>query len=216
MHQYRELLTSFLASAMLTTTLFPAAGAAYQAGAVDPGAALRAMNSAFMSSAAAGWQAPMQSVSAAPAAPIIPVAVTALASASKPFISPEKLQAIIDLALGSTRVVPVNAVLTQGLNLPHPFMSKGARIVDGDVTHGLSVNVSDPTKLILYRKASGMMHVYAMNRDTELLAAGTYANGVFTPIALDQAKPGLEAELKLWDAEPLPEQPRLASTQSNS
>jgi hypothetical protein len=211
MYRYRELLTSFLASAMFTTALLPVPGAfSSLASVVDPAAARRAL-AMVMAQAPSG----VTPVSADTAQAVL-VAPTA-ASIPAPAIRPEKLQLIIDFALGAERTFEVGQVLLDGLRLPSPFMSKNLRIDVGTTRHSLAVGVTPNDRLIFLRRTPEGMYLYATDRSARLLAAGTLVNDVFTPMTLDQARPSFEAELRKWDAEPINSRPpTVAARQSNS
>jgi hypothetical protein len=211
MYRYRELLTSFLASAMFTTALLPVPGAfSSLASVVDPAAARRAL-AMVMAQAPSG----VVPVSADTAQAVL-VAPTA-ASVPAPAIRPEKLQALIEFALAGEKLGPVNPVMLDGLRLTSPFMSKNLRIEAGTTRHGLAVGVTPNDRLIFLRRTPEGMHLYATDRSARLLAAGTLVNDVFTPMTLDQARPSFEAELRLWDAEPLNTPPATVTAgQSNS
>jgi hypothetical protein len=211
MYRHRELLTSFLASAMLTTALLPVPGAIWSlASVVDPAAARRAI-SLVMAQAPSGVipvsADTAQAVLVAPAAPPAPA----------PAIRPEKLQAIIDFALGGDRIHPVSQVMLDGLRQPSPFMSKNLRIDAGTTRHSLAVGVTPNDRLIFLRRTPEGMRLYATDRSARLLAAGTLVNNVFTPMTLDEARASFEEELRKWDAEPINTPPTtVASTPGNS
>lgn len=210
MYRYREPLTSFLASAMLTTALLPVPGAfSSLASVVDPAAARRAL-SMVMAQAPAGYTP----VSAETAQAVL-VAPTA-ASVATPAIRPEKLEAIINFAM-TNETRQANPLMTNGLGLPSPFMYRSADFYDGTTRHLLAVGVTPADRLIFLRRTPEGMHLYATDRSARLLAAGTLVNNVFTPLTLDQARPSFEADLRKWDAEPFRDPPAtVAAAPSNS
>lgn len=210
MYRYRELLTSFLASAMLTTALVPVPGAfSSLASVVDPAAARRAL-AMVMAQAPAGY-----TPASAETAQAVLVAPTAV-SVPTPPIRPEKLEAIINFALANETRQAVPA-MTSGLGLPSPFLYRSAIFEVGTTRHLLAVGVSPADRLIFLRRTPEGMHLYATDRSARLLAAGTFVNNVFTPLTLDQARPSFEADLRKWDAEPFHNPPATtASTPGNS
>lgn len=122
---------------------------------------------------------------------------------SRPTIATEKLQALIDFALRTDKEFPTASMITQGLGLPNPFMTKNAKIEKGTTRHGLAVGISDATRIIFYRKTPEVMQVYATDRRAELLSAGTIINNVFNRISVNDARADFEAELRIWAAEPI-------------
>lgn len=211
MYRYRELLTSFLASAIFTTALLPVPGAfSSLASVVDPAAARRAL-SMVMAQAPADYT--LVSLETAQAVLVAPAA----APAPAPSIRPEKLQAIIEFALAGDQIRPVAQKMVDGLRLPSPFLSKNLSIKAGTTSHGLAVGVNPADRLIFLLRTPEMTHLYATDRSARLLAAGTIVNNIFTPLTLDQARPSFEAELRKWDAEPINYAPATAaSTPANS
>lgn len=211
MYRYREPLTSFLASAMLTTALLPVPGAfSSLASVVDPAAARRAL-SMVLAQAPAGYT-PV-SADTAQAVLVAPIA----APAPAPSIRPEKLEAIIEFALAGDRILPVSQTMVDGLRLPSPFMSKNLGIKAGTTRHGLAVGVNPADRLIFLRRTPEMTYLYATDRSARLLAAGTLMNNVFTPLTLDQARAPFEEELRKWDSEPINNAPAtVAAAPSNS
>lgn len=205
MYRHRELLTSILASAMLTSTLFPAAEGGWHASAVDPAAVQRAMQAAFSGASNEGWQPVSQTFVASPAPVILTAATKASAATPQPLLSPEKLKAIIDLGMTGQKVYTVAQPMSLGLGLAHPFAAKNVGFDAENVRHGVAIGLPDGTRVIFFRKTAEGLQVFASDRLARLLSAGTFVNNVFTPVALDVARPVFEAELRLWEAEPLPE-----------
>lgn len=210
MHRYREPLTSFLASAILTTSLLPVPGAVSSlASVVDPAAARRALSLA-MAHAPAGF-----TPAAADSVPGAVVAPTPVSVPTQP-IRPEKLKAIIDATLAGDKIYPVSEQMAVGLGMTFPFMSKNARIDVGATRHSLAVGVMPADRLIFLRRTPEMMRLYATDRSAKLLAAGIIVNGVFTAVPLDQARASFEEELRQWDSAINEPPTTVTAMQSNS
>lgn len=209
MYRHRELFTSFLASAMLTSSLLPVPGSISSlASVVDPAAARRAL-SLVMPHAPAGYT--MAAADNAQGAVVAPSRVSVPASP----IRPEKLKSIIDATLATPDVHQVSQKMAEGLGLPTPFMSKNARIETGTTRYSLAVGVTPGDRLIFLTRTPEMMRLYAADRSARLISAGTMVNGVFTPIPVDQARGSFEEALRQWDASPI-EAPPATTVASSS
>lgn len=212
MHRHRELLTSFLASAMLTTSLLPVpASFTSLASVVDPAAARRAL-SLVMPHAPAGYTA-----AAADTTPGVVVAPSrASLSAPTAPIRPEKLKALIDKTLATPNAGPVSQKMTEGLGLPNPFMAKNAGFSIETTRYALAVGVTPSDRLIFVTRTPELMRLYATDRDARLISAGTMINGVFTPVPVDQARASFEEILRRWDAVGIDAPPATVASSSNS
>lgn len=131
--------------------------------------------------------------------------------ASKPLLSPQKLEQLVNFAL-SVPIKPVREDMSRNLGIVHPFTSRNLRIERADGRRSLAVGVSDPTRLIfIYRTGNAAeaprpgdtFYLFSTDRHARLLSAGTLINGVFTPVAIDVARARFEAELRVWEAEPI-------------
>lgn len=210
MHRHRELLTSFLASAMLTTSLLPIPGTfSSLASVVDPAAARRALALVLPHAPAA------HAIAAADIpGPVVAPSRAAL-SAPTPPIRPEKLKALIDGTLAGTNVHQVSDKMALGLGMPSPFMSKNARLEIGTTRYSLAVGVTPSDRLIFLTRTPEMMRLYATDHDARLISAGTLVNGVFTAVPIDQARVSFEEALRQWDAAPI-EAPPAATVASSA
>lgn len=188
---YREGLASLLASAMFTSMLFPTPVALVHAGGVDALSAHRAAEKVFKGDP--------------------PVLLAA--EATKSPISQEKLQAIVKYTLSNENTHTVDEKIAVGLGFTHPLTTKQARFEVLGVRHGIAVVITDPTRMIFFRKTDEGINMYACTLTGKLVSAGTFVDGVFRAARIGAAvtKAGFEAELFLWDAEPLPESKTPAS-----
>lgn len=208
MHHHRELLTSFLASAMLTTSLLPVPGTfSSLASVVDPAAARRAL-SLVMPHAPAGYTLAVADARA--------VVAPSRASVPASPIRPEKLKAIIDKTLATPNMNTVSQRMTDGLGLPNPFMAKNATFDLESTRYAIAVGVTPADRIIFLTRTPEMVRLYATDHSARLISAGTMINGVFTPVPVDQARASFEAMLRQWDAVGIGEQPPTVASASNS
>ncbi len=207
MYRYRELLMSLFASAMLTSGALQTSQAVDLASVIDPAASRKAIEAVFMSGPIENWQ-----TFKADGATSEPSIMLVSAPGRKAPITPEKLQALIRLLNANEDIQPLAEKLTVALGLTHPFTRKNALYEDGAGRHGISVGVSDSTRLVFYLKDDNGIRIYAATLSGELVSAASFINGVATPLTLTAARAGFETELRVWNAAQIPD----TSSASNS
>ena len=201
MYRHRELLTSLLASAMLTTSFLPAQGADSLAGVVDPAAAGRFMSAVFSHMPDGGWAMPDVEIMTAPA-PSSVIAVNLSASdATQPPITPEKFKALFNRALLSQKnaVIGADVAVPLGLSAGGDITTKQIRSDNGADRHYFSVPIPLNGKIFIGLRKGGTLHLSACDMDGKLLAAGTLIDEVFAAVPLDVARAGFEAELRFFN-----------------
>lgn len=202
MYRHRELLTSLLASAMLTASLVPTAGTGSQASVIDPAAAGRLLGAAFSRMPDGGWSMPgMDALPAVNAVnPVIAVSLSDQ-NGDGPIITREALKVRYDIALTN----PTPATIGSNISVPLGLTQAGAletkQIGEKTATgHHLFAAPTTPIgKILIFLIKDGVVYLYACDMDGKLLAAGTYINKVFTPMTIEAATPGFNAELRHWN-----------------
>lgn len=129
----------------------------------------------------------------------------AVAQSTASPISQTKLQQLIKLLLTNKDIQPLDAKFAVALGLTTPFTRKNALYDDGE-RHGFSVGVSSPDRLILYvRTKDGTIRIYAATLEAKLVSAATRSpDGVITPVSVEAAQVGFDAELRVWDKAEMP------------
>ena len=123
---------------------------------------------------------------------------------TRPLLSAQKLEQLINFALTNPRTFPVAEVMSRGLGLAHPFTTRNMRIEVADGRHSLGVGVSDPMRLIFGHRSGDTFYLFVTDRHARLLSAGRMVNSDFTPVAAEAARARFEAELRLWEGQTIP------------
>lgn len=185
MYRYRELVTSFLASAMLSSAMLKTSGAVIQAGVVDPSAARKAIESVLLTGGAAGL-----ADAAMPEPTPILVAADAPEPSPKSPLPPEKLQAYVDYALTATKITHAPDPMMAALGLSTPYLIKVASIKMNGKGYGVSVGLVEPRRIFVYVREESAMLIFACDPQGRPLAAArfNFADSVAVPLALDSVR----------------------------
>lgn len=206
MYRHRELLTSLLASAMLTTSMLPSQGIGSLASVVDPSAAGRVMTAAFSRMPDGGWSMPdIDMISAQSVAPVIAVNLTV---AAEPIITKERIRLLYDRALLNPKTSNVTAVIA----VPTGFSNDRIQVKQlGEKTetleHRFAAPITPNGKFLVGVIKDGVITAYVCDMEGKLLAAGVLVDQVFTSMTLEAAKAGFEASLRYWNTSILPPPP---------
>jgi hypothetical protein len=198
MYRYRELLMSFLASAMVTTGLMPVpAGISRTASVLDPAAASRALG-LVMAVAPQGVSPVAVGIAAGAPAPTLVTFTSGGAS-----IDPARFQALVRVAMQANRITPMTPRLCAPLNLTTPdapFPSRQYSITGQQtgILHIVAVHDPSADSILFMRRDGTSALAWATDAVGRPLSAVRVANGVLTVVPVDQAMPSFLEEMALW------------------
>lgn len=208
MYRYRELLLSTLASAMLTSTLYPAPGEYAHASIVNANAARQVLESALAMSYGAGMP---------PAADYAPMTVEAPAAImvvagqpAAPLITPERMSALADYAHRRPQTMPLDVAVTDALRMtqgtPTTFRQINFSNAARTAVRAFAVNTAGGPTVLIYRVVNDQAWFYACDMRGELLASSRIENG--TVIVQDIQSPAVRAayenEISHWSNAVIP------------
>lgn len=200
MYYHRELLTSLLASAMLTTTLLPAPGPVTRASVIDPASAGRILNAAFSRMPDSGWAMPGADALAAAqnATPVIAVSLTK--PGSEPLDTAKMLKARHDRALQNPKPSTISPGIAVPLGMTQSETLITKQISARDITgkHIFAAPATPIGKILVIVIKDAAVYMYACDMNGKLLAAGILENNSFTTMAVEKAAAGFEVELRFW------------------
>lgn len=200
MYRHRELLTTLLTSAMLTTSLFPASGPVTRASVIDPASAGRILSAAFSRMPDSGWTMPGADALAAAqnATPVIAVSLTK--PDSGPLDTATMLKARHDRALQNpkTSIISPGIAVPLGMTQSETLVTKQISVHDTAGKHIIAAPVTPNGKILVIVIKGAAVYMYACDMNGKLLAAGILENNSFTTMAVENAAAGFEAELRIW------------------